>query len=140
MLSVKWVWVVMVRLLWFRSVVANGSLVEQRDERGDIGEDEIRPRHRRVQIDTAPIDPCNRESEGLAPYHVGELRLADVEDFFARDTRMRHEISEQCAVGLVASRALRGTHQVELPAKRGDRKSTRLNSSHRSLSRMPSSA
>jgi hypothetical protein len=25
MLSVKWVWVVMVRLLWFRSVVANGS-------------------------------------------------------------------------------------------------------------------
>src|SRR6516225_11196149 len=32
---------------------------------------------------------------------------------------MRHEITEQGAVGLVASRALRGTHEVKLPTKRG---------------------
>jgi hypothetical protein len=65
------------------SVVANGSPVKQRDERGDIGEDKIRPRHGRVEIDTAPIDPGNRESEGLTPNHVSELRLADVKDFVA---------------------------------------------------------
>ena len=33
-----------------------------------------------------------------------------------------------------------GTYEFALPAEWGDRKSTRLNSSHRSLSRMPSSA
>jgi hypothetical protein len=108
-----------VRLLQFWSVVANGSPVEQRDERGDIGEDEIRLRYRRVQIDTAPVDPGNRETEGFAARQVSELRLADVEDFVARDARMRHEISEQRAVGFVASCTLCGTHQVELAAKRG---------------------
>ena len=33
--------------------------------------------------DTAPIDPGNRESEGLTPNHVSELRLAEVKDFVA---------------------------------------------------------
>jgi hypothetical protein len=36
-----------------------------------------------VEIDTPPIDPGNRESEGLTPNHVSELRLADVKDFVA---------------------------------------------------------
>jgi hypothetical protein len=36
-----------------------------------------------VEIDTAPIYPGNRESEGLTPNHVTELRLADVKDYVA---------------------------------------------------------
>ena len=38
------------------------------------------------------------------------------------------------------ARQAAGLTQLELAEKLGDRKSTRLNSSHRSLSRMPSSA
>ena len=43
-------------------------------------------------------------------------------------------------VGGFGMTALTGNNMVVVPIRTGDRKSTRLNSSHRSLSRMPSSA
>ena len=57
--------------------------------------------------------------------------------FFAEREPWRHEAEVQCLnTGAVKESA----GIVRIRPIRGDRKSTRLNSSHRSLSRMPSSA
>ena len=42
-------------------------------ERGYVGQYVIWPRHIRAKGQVAPIDPSNRQSQGLRSYKVGEL-------------------------------------------------------------------
>ena len=76
----------------------------------------------------------------IHPLRVSEPKMA--EDLFDYptmvETALRGVVRE--ALMRTAREGLRGAHHFYLSFRTEDRKSTRLNSSHRSLSRMPSSA
>jgi len=70
-----------------------------------------------VQVDATPVDPAHRQAERLAADHVGELRLTRVQDFRHRDARVRNQVSEQRAVGLVTASSFGRAHQIKFPIK-----------------------
>ena len=73
-----------------------------------------------------------------------EQRAAYLEKACGADSDLRRRLDDLLdASGLGGGAILNqdfSVNSVALPASRGDRKSTRLNSSHQSTSRMPSSA
>ena len=77
------------------SVVRSVDGFEQWDQRHDIEKREIRPGYRRVQLNAASIDPGNHQAERLSADHVGELRLAGMENFVLRHAGMVDEVAEQ---------------------------------------------
>ena len=83
------------------SVVRSVDGFEQWDQRRDIEKREIRPGYGRVQLNAASIDPGNRQAERLSADHVGELRLAGMENFVLRHAGMVDEVAEQGPVWLV---------------------------------------
>src|SRR4029077_9388148 len=85
------------------SVVRSVDGFEQWDQRRDIEKREIRPGYGRVQLNAASIDPGNRQAERLSADHVGELRLAGMENFVPRHAGMVDEVAEQGPVWLVTS-------------------------------------
>ena len=73
----------------------------------NIGENVVRARNGAVQRDLAPVDPGDGQPKRFAADQIRELRLPRMQDVFFGGARMIDQVSEQCAVGLIAPRALR---------------------------------
>jgi hypothetical protein len=99
------------------SVVRSVDGFEQWDQRRDIEKREIRPGYGRVQLNAASIDPGDRQAERLSGDHVGELRLAGMENFVLRYTGMVDEVAEQGPVWLVTSCPFGRADEVEIAAE-----------------------
>lgn len=100
-----------------RSVIRSADGFEQWDQRRDVEKREIRLGHGRVQVDAASIDPGNRQAERLSADHVGELRLAGMENFVHRHVSVVDKVAEQGPVWLVTSRPFGRANEVEIAAE-----------------------